>query len=124
MEKIKALENSNENYIKEMDEIKLKNEEYKNNYEEQIEIYKNKNLKNEETYNEEINKLKKVIDILNLEIGNLKLKFEQKNNENNNLISQNEEINIKLNKIEKDAIKSKETYDNIIKEKDEIILLK
>ena len=123
LEKIKALENSNENYIKEINEIKLKNEEYKNNYEEQIEIYKNKNLKNEETYNEEINKLKKVIDILNLEIGNLKLKFEQKNNENNNLISQNEEINIKLNKIEKDAIKSKETYDNIIKEKDEIILL-
>ena len=73
MEKIKALENSNENYIKEINEIKLKNEEYKNNYEEQIEIYKNKNLKNEETYNEEINKLKKVIDILNLEIGNLKL---------------------------------------------------
>ena len=123
LEKIKALENSNENYIKEINEIKLKNEEYKNNYEEQIEIYKNKNLKNEETYNEEINKLKKEIDILNLEIGNLKLKFEQKNNENNNLISQNEEINIKLNKIEKDAIKSKETYDNIIKEKDEIILL-
>ena len=51
------------------------------------------------------------------------MKYEQKNNENNNLISQNEEINIKLNKIEKDAIKSKETYDNIIKEKDEIILL-
>ena len=64
MEKIKALENSNKNYIKEINEIKLKNEEYKNNYEEQIEIYKNKNIKNEETYNEEINKLKKEIHLL------------------------------------------------------------
>ena len=121
--KIKILEYSNENYIKEINEIKSKNEENKKNYDEQIEIYKNKNSINGETFNEEINKMKKEIDILNLEISNLKLKLGQKNNENNNLISQNEEINTKMNKMEKDAIKSKEVYDNIIKEKDEIILL-
>ena len=41
MEKIKALENSNENYIKEINEIKLKNEEYKNI----IKLFKEKFIK-------------------------------------------------------------------------------
>ena len=124
MEKIKASENSNENYIKEINEIKSKNEnqEYQINYVKQLEIHKDKNSINEETYNEEINKLKKEIDIMTLEISNLKIKLSQKDNENNNLIVQNEEMNSKINKLEKDSIKSKEEYDNIIKQKDELII--
>ena len=122
--KIKTLEISNENYIKEINEIKSKNEnqEYQINYVKQLEIHKDKNSINEETYNEEINKLKKEIDTMTLEISNLKIKLSQKDNENNNLIVQNEEMNSKINKLEKDSIKSKEEYDNIIKQKDELII--
>ena len=124
LEKIKTLEISNENYIKEINEIKSKNknQEYQINYVKQLEIHKDKNSINEETYNEEINKLKKEIDIMTLEISNLKIKLSQKDNENNNLIVQNEEMNSKINKLEKDSIKSKEEYDNIIKQKDELII--
>ena len=107
--------------MKEINEIKEKNSEYKINYDEKLEeIEKNKEEKEKE-FNEQINKYEKEKEILILEINNIKLKLEQKNNENINLDSVNKELTSKIINYEKNEKKTKEEYENSIVEKDETI---
>ena len=120
LEKIKNLEESNENHIREINNIKTKKEEEKKIYNEQLKNNEKNYEINNKALNEEINKNKKELEILNLEVGNLKIKLEQKNNENNNLISINKEINSKLNELEKDKINQKEENEKLQLEKEEI----
>ena len=56
-----------------------------------------------------------------LKINNIKLKLEQKNNENINLDSVNKELTSKIINYEKNEKKTKEEYENSIVEKDETI---
>jgi hypothetical protein len=84
------------------------------------EIEKNKEEKEKEL-NEQINKYEKEKEILILEINNIKLKLEQKNNENINLDSVNKELTSKIINYEKNEKKTKEEYENSIAEKDETI---
>ena len=120
LEKIKNLEESNENHIREINDIKTKKEEEKKIYNEQLKNNEKNYEINNKALNEEINKNKKELEILNLEVGNLKIKLEQKNNENNNLISINKEINSKLNELEKDKINKNEENEKLQLEKEEI----
>ena len=120
LEKIKNLEESNENHIREINDIKTKKEEEKKIYNEQLKNNEKNYVINNKALNEEINKNKKELEILNLEVGNLKIKLEQKSNENNNLISINKEINSKLNELEKDKINKNEENEKLQLEKEEI----
>lgn len=120
LEKIKNLEESNENHIREINDIKTKKEEEKKIYNEQLKNNEKNYEINNKILNDEINKNKKELEILNLEVGNLKIKLEQKNNENNNLISINKEINSKLNELEKDKINKNEENEKLQLEKEEI----
>jgi hypothetical protein len=120
LEKIKNLEESNENHIKEINDIKTKNEEDKKAYNEQLKNNEKNYEENNKALNDEINKNKKELEILNLEVGTLKIKLEQKTNENMNLISINKEINSKLNELEKDTILKKEEIQKLQLEKEEI----
>ena len=125
LEKINALKESNENYMREINDIKLMNEELKNKYNEEIKKSDEKNKINDNSFKNEINKYQKEIEILKNEIENYKIKLEQKDNENINLLSLNKEINSKLNDLAKIERNKNEEFEKFKLEKeDEIKALK
>ena len=121
IKKIINLEKSNEKLIKDINEKTEKINEYKKNYDEQMKENERKHLINEKNFKEQNEKYQKEIEILNLDINNFKLKLEQKNNENINLISLNKEINEKIIDIEKKKKSENEECEKLKLEKDELI---
>ena len=100
--------------MKEINEIKIMNEELKKKYDEQTKNYEI----NQNSLNDEKNKYQKETEILKIEIENYKIKLEQKNNENINLVSINKKINSKLDDLEKTQISKKEEFEKFQLEKE------